>query len=222
MLKNRTGLIPIVAGILIVLHASAATDPQIGISVWAASQPTAPLQVVGFEKSSVFARGVEVRLRNVSEKAINSFRVQGAFRAACPSSGNAETWGNGSALQKEVVLPGAFVQAEEQVAGTSVIAMARELKASFVHVQVGVLEVDFADGTVWKNRFPAGSQLFNPELVESDAQRCLQWPTPSAIEQLKRDVMIAKDPSSGVLELRSNGYFMSCSIRDGKAFCPTF
>jgi hypothetical protein len=205
------------------IGATSQAKPSVAISVWAVKQPDAPLQVTGFQRSAVSTRGVEVLLRNVTERPIRAFRIIAEIRAACPESGESEVWGRGSALDKKLVAPGTSVEAAEQVADATVIDFARRLKTSYLHVQVGVLEVQFADGTVWTNKSPAGNQLFDPALVHLDAKRCSQWPTPgSELDQLKADATIVRDPSAGVMELRTDGYFMTCQLRDGKAFCPSY
>src|SRR5215469_5928320 len=213
MLGNQLNVLMSILIAMLTTGATGQNKPNVAISVWAVSQPEAPLQVTGFQKSSIPTRGIEILLRNVTDQPVKAFRIIAKLQAACPSGGEAEVWGFGSALERKLVPPGASTQAQEQVADATVIGFTKRLKTSFLHVQVGVLEVELADGTVWKNKFPPGSQLFDPALPQSDANRCSEWPTTAEIEQLKGDFAIIRDPSVGTIEIRSNGYFMTCVLK---------
>jgi hypothetical protein len=52
------------------------------------------------------------------------------------------------------------------------VFLARGLKAAYLHVQVGVAEVDFADGTKWRPQTELRPTLLDPSLVAADEGKC--------------------------------------------------
>jgi hypothetical protein len=198
-------------------------EPSIGVSVFAAGQPEAPLQVDGFQQTATPLRRMKILVRNVTDKAISGFVIAAAVRTGCSVKSDAPTIYVGSVLEPTAVGPHSTVASKESVANVALsIVRKGEIKAGYFHVQVGVLEVRFADGTTWENKFPDASGLFDPLLMQSEAGKCAGWPTPaSALDQLKITGVVG-DPSWGSLEIRPKGYFVTCTIKENTAFCPTY
>jgi hypothetical protein len=200
-------------------------EPTIGISVYAASQPDAPLQVQGFQETSKPYLHMKIVVRNVTDKPITAFQLAAAMRTDCSVNPDNPTSYLGLRFEPNGVAPHSTAESKESLVNLAplvVLAGEKDAKAGYLHVQVGVIEVRFVDGTSWKNKFSDASGLFDPPLLQSDFRRCADWPTPaSVLEQFKKRGVTAS-PSSGSIQMRPNGYFVTCTIKENTASCPTY
>jgi hypothetical protein len=121
----------------------------------------------------------------------------------------------------------------------STAGSAAQLKSRYLQVQLGVIAVQFVDGTSWR-RTHAEQKLpdvFSPEQLEGDAGECSQWPwIPNALENVQGKLTLGwagagqnglvvddesewhpkPDPPSRVLPTR---YSVSCGTRETGAYC---
>jgi hypothetical protein len=201
---------------------AAQPEPAIGVSVLAASQPEAPLQVYGFEESPKPVRHMVVLVRNVTNKPISEFEISAAVKGPCSDKEDGTAWHVGLRLEPTAVGPNSVGRSTENVAALGwLLSIAKSAKATYLHVQVGVRTVKFRDGTIWQNKFTDTSDLFTQSLIQSDSRKCENWPTPgSALEQLLPEVSVVQDESASALEIRPNGYFLTCVLRNRRALCP--
>ena len=109
---------------------------------------------------------------------------------------------------------------------TAFITNAQLLKAASVHIQIVVMEVDFADGTSWKSEERLPHTPFDSSLAAADTGKCEDAETVekalSTVEEFESSPRIDK-PTTGGKEGTSSPphLFFSCSIVGTKAVCPT-
>ena len=111
-------------------------------------------------------------------------------------------------IARETVPPSAFVKDFET------------LHAAYIHVQVAVTKVVFADGSEWQDNTPGTNRVFDDRLLKADP-----CPVPTGTPGVEKIVGVRYfDPDTSHpgarIDLQPDGYTYTCSIRDGNAYCP--
>ncbi len=233
-MKMRIPLIVITSIWLLVIETAAQSKPAIAVSVFAAPQPKAPLQVVGFRRGNVPSNGPEIIIKNTTDKAISGFLLEGVFHAPCSSQRYPRSFATqGSPLSASTPVSAHTTLAVKThgVDPANFVFAVKHLATALVHVEVGVIEVRFADGEVW--RIPSRDRLtmlFTPSLADSDVPRCKSWPTAaSELDDVSPNKLVVgrkrHDLPAGKIEKQPGGavgYFMTCPVKDGVTYCPDY
>lgn len=160
--------------LLLISVTSANGQSTVRISVYGAVQKDAPVRVVGFRYE---ISRIDIDLLNESEKTISAVRPLigelGCARKHSPTEG--------VGLGPVAIRIGPHERAtlpsnESPLSPTGLVMEAQDWRLTHVAMQIGVMEVDFTDGTGWSSR----RQLaFDPSPVEADADAC---PDPSNLQ----------------------------------------
>lgn len=225
---------------------SAQTPVRFMVSFVAATQSDSPVRVLGVERRSGTSSPM-VTVENVSPKPVNAVTVALAIaapRGCSPEqhpvsidvidSGPDSLHYSSSEIepQQRAVLRGVDIVG-------STAGYAAQFKSRYLQVQLGVIAVQFADGTSWR-RNRAEQKLpdvFSPKQLEADASECPQWTwIPNALENVQGKLTLGwagagqnglrvddesewhpkPDPPSRVLPTR---YSVSCETREIGAYC---
>jgi hypothetical protein len=226
VIKNRLPTFPLIFLLTTTFALLTATfargQTQIVASVFAAKQPGAPLQVIGLRKSGR-PDSYRVLVQNAGEIPIAAFVVDATISAPCLPNSPFDRMGR--RWDTTYVPPHAVVTAREFIDRDSVwvIHGAQHMRSNFVHVQIGVTEVRFADGTSWRSEL--ANVHFTPSLLSVDSKRCGSWPNSSGVE----DVRSVKYVKQGKQFLGVNrtaqpdgatGYLLACVVKADLALCP--
>ena len=233
---HRRRIVPLLLVLLIAAASSRAmAAPRITVSIYAPLQKGAPVHIVGFDYGE---EKVRVVLSNVSDKPVADVVVVGQLVAP-----------PGCAVEPRRVIDigGTYVGHPLQIGPRGrvvtspdnspfgpgdLIIDARHFGYGHAHVQVGVLEVDFADGTkwIWKpdlTRDEILSSLFDPSLLDADARTCTDAAAVTqalaALDgQLVFDRKLAKPSyASGEGAGAPPQLLFSCDLEGSKAVCPS-
>ena len=179
---QRRRIVPLLLVLLITASSNAIAAPRITISIYAPLQKDAPVDIVGFDYGQ---EAVQVSLSNVSDKLVADVRIVGVLVAPAGCAAEPRRVSDiggytyvGHPLQ--ISPRGRAVTSLENSPFNpgDLVVTARHFGYGSLHVQVGVLEVDFADGTkwIWKPDLPRDevlSSLFDPSLVNTDTRACV-------------------------------------------------
>jgi hypothetical protein len=226
---------------------SAQTPVKSVVSFLAVTQSDSPVRVLGVERPTG-ASSPMVTVENASPKPVKAVRVALAIvapRGCSPekhpavivvsnSGPDSLDYSNGEiAPQQRAVLRGVDIVG-------SAFGAAAQLKSRYLQVQLGVVAVQFADGTSWRWRDQPEQRtpdVFSPEQLEADSGECSQWPwIPNALDNVQGKVTIGwagagqnglhvdseserhpkPDPASRVLPTR---YSVSCETKETGAYC---
>jgi hypothetical protein len=217
---------------------ASAPTPVITFSIHAPAQKDSPLHIVGLQYDKI---SVRFTLTNDSDRSIVNATIIAVSIAppACPSDPNRPYMNTHFLIgptnvsqvllgprQKGVVLPQEHGLVSPILPPTILLHNARHLAASYLHVQVEVEEVDFADGTKWTRHDepPYLHPPFDSSLVDNDAASCLDAAQGLSIPD---DVIFG-----GRVEMLSHGevsegsegsvprLLFSCSLDGPKVVCP--
>jgi hypothetical protein len=150
-----------------------AADPTVTIALYAARQEQSPLQIVGFKYG---IGNIYIEVSNTSSKPIVGSRIFAVVLSPseCPIEKTGITMRLGDTLSPLRIAPHSKGITSGKFSPGVLIMSAKDLGAGgYLHVQVGVVQVDFADGTVWK--WGEGLPLSGPfdvTLLHSDRVRC--------------------------------------------------
>ena len=227
----------IFAFLVVVLAVTAsATDasvPVVSFSIYAPAQRNSPVRIVGLRYDKLSLR---FALSNDSDQPVVGLRLLAVSVAppGCPADAkrpfingysSAGTDHDPQTLigphEKRVVIPGeGWLLLPVDV----LVHDARDLAASYLHVQVEVDEVDFADGTKLRLHDEGLHAPFDPSLVQQDAGKCSgDAGITGALRMTDRvgfDRAAEKpsyEESGGIAPPR---LFFSCRLEGSEAFCP--
>jgi hypothetical protein len=215
-----------------------AADPTITIALYAAPQQESPLQILGFN----YGTGeVQIEVSNTSSKPIVRSRLVAVLLSpyGCPAEKTSITTRLGGVLYPLRIAPhskGITSRTTSPFSPATLIMSAKDLGAGgYLHVQVGVLEVDFADGTRWRwneglpsesdGLLPSGP--FDAKLLEADHVQC---PDAVGVRNAWTPVMKVEFKSKSVSKQGSGEMptepdavpklVFSCTLHESSAVCP--
>lgn len=205
----------------------AASHSVIGFSYYAPLQKDSPVHIVGIRYDYPT---VEIDLENASDIPVDGIGIfavaiapRGCGAEPRKALGVADTQvrpvrigprGTGEASGNDSTL----------ASGGLIFGAARHLNAAYLHVQVGVAEVDFADGTKWRPPAESSPTLLDASLVTADDGKCTD--AAGVAEALKSIHVIQADrrvdePSYGDRSERTPApLHFSCQLEGSNAYCP--
>lgn len=207
---------------------NSAAAPMVSISVNAPVQNDSPVHIVGLRYDEGF---IELTLSNASEESVLGIAILGVQGAppGCAAEPRRFVDSGGSAVSlpigphKRVVIS----RLNNVIPGASVLVLdARHLAAASLQFQVGVVEVDFANGTKWTRRPRYLYRTpFDSALLNSDAGKCPDAPVVTRrlarIDGVRFDRGVTAPSSQGDGEGGVQPrLFFSCSLEGSKALCP--
>jgi len=227
-MKRRLSVLALFLAALVAGATSGA--PIFRIFVYAPAQDGSPLHTAALQ----YDEGGFIRLTlvNESDKSIAKVAIAGAevTTAGCGAKLRTRLYVGGS-VEALPIPPHATVVTPPRGYAPSFhtpvfITNAKRLEAASIHVQIVVMEVDFADGTSWKSEERLPHTPFDSSLAAADAGKCEDAETVgkalSTVEEFGFSPRIDK-PTTGGKEGTSSPphLFFSCSIVGTKAVCPT-
>jgi hypothetical protein len=207
------------------------SPPRVKISIYAPKQKNSPLRITGFRYND---SAIQVVLSNDSNKVVTSFIVVGTLSVppgcspTTPQPG--ETGGGLQDLRIGSKETRTTTKDQSPFSPSSLVIGSKEWQTAYLHVQAGVVEVDFADGTKWRPYEGLPVDPFDRSLDEADAGACSHSDSSSIVEALGRvskvgfesrtkpveqDVPKSAEGSAAVPYL-----VFSCSLNDSMAACP--
>ena len=211
-----------------------AVSPVITISVYAPEQAESPLHILRIKYN---VDGLQMLVSNASGKQVVGVAILGVTGVprGCQVDEHALIGIGGSVLPL-TIRPRESALAEGNSSPSGPAGLVLDAKHSgadgFLHVQVGVVEVDFADGTKWilkpnLRREEVFGALFDPSLVDADGRTCPDLArTSKALEEfngrIRFDSRLAAtqssaggDSATGLPQVR-----FSCTFNGSEAVCP--
>jgi len=203
--------------------------PVINISLLAPEQKDSPLHILSFEYK---VDSLQIVLSNASSKSVVGAAIVGVM-AVPPGCVTDATKSSGTGTIGGSIYPLRIGPHETRVTAregspfgpAGLIMFARDFSAGgYLQVQVRVLEVDFADGTRWRE--DKSQALFDSSVVEADSGKC-----PNAdrvakaltyIKQVKFDLNLEREKSADG-DSRGGGIprlSFACTLEGTKAVCP--
>jgi hypothetical protein len=228
LMKRRLSVLALFLAALVAGATSGA--PIFRIFVYAPAQEGSPLRTVSLQYDE--GGFIRATLLNVSDKSIAKVAMASAEVAqlGCGAHPKTRLYVGGS-VQEMPIPPHATIVTPPRgnapnFPATAFITNAQLLKAASVHIQIVVMEVDFADGTSWKSEERLPHTPFDSSLAAADTGKCEDAETVekalSTVEEFEFSPRIDK-PTTGGKEGTSSPphLFFSCSIVGTKAVCPT-
>jgi hypothetical protein len=168
----RFGILGFLVSLLVIAaFPNAAPVPMIAFSYYASVQKASPVHIVGLRYDYP---ALEIDLENASDVPVDGI---GIFAVAIAPRGcgaeSRKTLGVADTRVRPLRIgPRATGEASGSDSmldsGGLVFSAAKHLKAAYLHVQVGVAEVDFADGTKWESQTELLQNLLDASLVAAD------------------------------------------------------
>jgi hypothetical protein len=218
-----------------------AAAPVISFSIYAPVQKESPVHIVGLRYDKL---SMQFALSNDSDRSVVDAKIVAVAAAppGCPTDPNRSDLNTDLRIGADNV-PQVIIGPHQSVTFPRehgfivpvlppqiLVDNARHLAASYLNVQVEVVEVDFANGTKWTrherdDERPYGIYLpFDPLLVDADARKCAD--VADAIRALNTTDGVRFDrrvekPSYGDDGVSTpSRLFFSCRLEDSKVVCP--
>lgn len=202
---------------------------ELRIHVIVANDSTSPVQITGLQTDSHPNNGPTVVLKNVSNKTINSIElaVAQAVPNGCMSPDLAAETDSPPVLgyvgfhpEQISLAPTEQVISGEQHLGPGLLAWhALDANARFMQAQIGVVEVQFADGTSWSHS-PQRDIVFSRTLLQADEPSCADLRAQAAsLEHIKR-VRLKSQFGSHESDPAALGYSFTCTVSENDLLCP--
>jgi hypothetical protein len=192
---------------------------RVGISVVAGNEVSSPVRIVSVKRD--FANDITgVTLENTSEKTVIAVRFNLHLVAleGCSSerpivmtnSSNSdvpeELWRiKGLHLRPVLIRPHERVSTVTSLIGSDLLVWARMLETHYLHTELALAFVKFADGTMWHSAYRV-----SPELLKADEVRCREFggypkPIPNTIQ-----IAAARDSAHFQAAADQRGYMFVC------------
>jgi hypothetical protein len=233
---HRGSIVPLLLVLLIAATPSnAIAAPRITISIYAPLQKGAPVHIVGLDYGE---EKVRIVLTNVSDKAVADVVVVGqmvALPGCAAEPGHVIDIGGTYVDHPLQIAPhGRVVTSPDNspFGPGDLIVDTRQFDYRYAHVQVVVLEVDFADGTKWRwksgrSRDEVYPPVLDEALLDADAGKC---PDAAAVAQalgtfggeMGYDRKMEKPSYTGDEGADVPPHLLfSCRLEGTKAICPS-
>lgn len=211
---------------LLTASTAAGQERSIALSVYVAKQPNAPVQVIQLAPHSATGKGPRIIVKNFSNHQVVSYILEARVTSGCTVTDHPQPISLGRRRQQKKIAPKQRADWDEDILDPpGLVVTAKELKAAYLDVQVGVDEVEFADGAIWKYQFSDIGGQFTPSFVQADEKRCRAWKTPpSVLEDVSTfsyvktesdEFKLSLVPQNGTL-----GYFATCTVTQTLTLCP--
>jgi hypothetical protein len=222
---------PFAALIIPILAISALSQGPLSvtIAIYAPKQPNSPAQVQGFKYND---GAIQVVVSNETDKIVTAVAIEGTLTVPphC-SPAKAIPGATGGALQTLRIAPkqtSTTPKEESPLSPPGFISDAHEWQTAFLHVQVGLTEVDFADGTKWRLSENLPVNPFDRGLVQADASACSSFDSMPIVEALQRVSRVAfSSHTAPIVETVSQPphadvprLMFTCSLNENTATCP--
>lgn len=202
--------------------------PKVNIFIYAPVQENAPLRVTGFQYEQGF---VKLVLLNTSDNPIAKVAIAGVAIAplGCAREPGKAVGVGGSLLALRIAPHERMVTGRGSGPGFDaglLIFEAQHLGAASLQFQVGVVEVDFADGQRWRPHDELPQAPFDPSLVAADAGKCPDADAVTNALTVLVDPAVRFDANVDKVQYRDeDGEAMprlafGCSLEGSKAVCP--
>lgn len=224
----RVGILGfLLAPLVIGASPNATSAPTVEFSFYAPMQKESPVHIVGLFYDYPT---VKINLRNASDVPVEGI---GIFAVAIAPRGCGAEPRKALGVADPQVRPVRIGPRDTGEAsgsdstlgpGVLVLAAATHLKAAYLHVQVGVAEVDFADGTRWTLQTDLRKTLLDASLVTADDGKCHD--VPAVAEALKSIRVVQADnrvdgPLYGDPAERTPApLYFACRLKGSIAYCP--
>jgi hypothetical protein len=217
----------LLASLLVGVSPKAVAAPAISIFIYAPVQADSPLHVVGFQYDEGF---IKLALLNASDKSIVGVEIIGLEQAppGCAPEPR-RVVDIGASVEPLRIAPHERVVTSGRgdhpgLSAGNLVLEAQHWEAASLQLQVGVWEVDFADGTKWRPQRELPRAPFDPSLVEADAGKCpggvaATTKALTAVVGVKFDHSVER-PSTGGENGTLPRLVFSCSLEGSKAVCP--
>ena len=216
----------------VLLASSQSSAQAIDISVVAVPQAT-PVRVLGFSGGQNSASWPHVLVTNSGDVAVAGYTLTAMITAPCEAHArrlDVEGWPRlGARYESRFIAAGATASSTEHLLSPALLlAAGKGIGASFIHVQVALIDVHFVDGTVWTFKPPNWVRPFDLPLFQADQKNCtpnsgsstlLSRLSPTAIKPSSRDPRVKivwrkdSDPPA---------FRMTCFVEGEHATCPQF
>lgn len=196
-------------------------SPALQVVVSAAIQEGSPVHIVGILYAPEALRFL---LKNNSDKTVESVIITGTIEVpdGCSLDKPDQDYAAGghlTHLRIELRQQSKTSMREAPFDTSGLVLAAKELRAASLYVQVGVIEVDFLDGTRWR---PNPYLFLRPALSKNNVASCSDLAgTLAALTQIDAvgfgsavQLRIAEDPKA----VATVSY--ECLLEDRKAICP--
>lgn len=204
--------------------------PKVHIALYAPDKNGSPLQILSFTYAH---SAIGVVVRNDSGKTVTGFRIGGVVSVplGCSNSKReSEEYGTqtGSGLKNLRIRPhqtAASLGSDPPFDAVGLVFAARNAKAAYVSVGVGIGEVTFADRTVWHHRGDAASEVRPPyEISSRGTDVCKTEDVSTAIDTLGKILRVGFKPGPALQVTGSPratpGLSFTCLLNEAIATCP--
>ncbi|MGH9522331.1 MAG: hypothetical protein ACRD3E_07350, partial [Terriglobales bacterium] len=197
-------------------------------SVSAASQKDAPVQAVGFVRGLKADGTPAVIIKNFSDRQVAAVRLNVHYAAPC-SQGKPQSWHHEYASPQRIV-----IEPESEAAWTrdellntpAYLGILRATGSStFLHTEVAVAAVRFADGSSWEASMTAKDAFITTALLDEDRKHCSEYPGNPALSAITH-VSFSDKIASALPSLSTEGnpvrtFVIRCVIADSSTLiCP--
>ena len=183
------------------VFSSVLAEAKAEIDVIPVAQDDAPLRIKSLTETSSDALS-QIIVQNYSNKTITAYRLGWALIVPSGCSLQAVDTRIGNAALDETTI----ASGKEAASGSYRLSqkdlqrLARDTKAGLLHVQVGIVEVHFSDGSRWEFKL-SDSKVFDTALAESMSTHCSGGeakPTASVCDSTSPLVAIAEGVSPNI------------------------
>lgn len=224
---HRLGILGFLLSPLVIgTFPSVASAPEVGFSFYAPIQKDSPVHIVGLRYDDPT---VVIDLENISDVLVDGV---GIFAVAIAPRGCGveprKTLGVADTQVRPVRIgprgTGEASGNDSTLDSGGLVFSARYLKAAYLHVQVGVAEVDFSDGTKWRPQIEPGQTLFDASLLAADDGKC---PDVAGVADALKSIHVVQadhrvdgpsygDPTEGT----PAPLHFSCRLEGSNGYCP--
>jgi len=224
---HRSGILGFLLSPLVVgAFPNDAAAPVMACHIYAPLQKDSPVHIVGLRYDYP---SIELNLENDSDVPVDGI---GIFAVAiAPSGCGAEprkTMGVADTQVRPVRIgprgTAAALGNDSMLHIGLVVPVGIDLNASYLHVQVGVAEVDFSDGTKWKLQTELRQTLLDASLVHADDGKC---PDVGGTTEALKSIHVLR-PNRGVpgpsygdpIGGSPAPLYFGCRLEGSNAYCP--
>lgn len=205
--------------------------PSLSVSLYAPEQKTSPLRITKFEYN---VDSVQVVLVNVSDKPVVSVAVIGlmSLPPECTESRQSGVTGTIGGVIHPLLIPpgrdGITSRKNSPFNPANLVMSAKHFAAGgSLQVQVGVVEVEFADGTKWRLPNESLRRPLDESLASANAAKCPDAAKTSEMISLIHQVrfnssvhVVTPEDEGATSSTSIPQLLFSCVLHDSRAECP--
>lgn len=203
-----------------------ATAPVFAFSFYAPVQKDSPVHILGLRYDHPT---IEIDLENASGVPVDGIGIFAVAIApgGCAAEPRKTIFAADPQVRPVRIGPRGFGEAsggDSMLHTGALVFFAKDLKVAYWHVQVGIAEVDFSDGTKWRLQTQLRPTLLDASLVAADASKCHD--AAGVIEALQSIHVVGADrrvegPSYGDPDGGTPApLYFSCRLEGSNGTCP--